>query len=82
MYIYLCSAILSHSVVSDSLRLHGLQSAGLLCPWDFPGMKYWSGVPFPTPGDLRNSGIKPESPAGVVFTAEPPEKPPGWVKGY
>ena len=27
----------SHSVVSDSLRPHGLQSPRLLCPWDFPG---------------------------------------------
>ena len=24
-------------VMSDSLRLHGLQLARLLCPWDFPG---------------------------------------------
>ena len=27
----------SHSVVSDSLRPHGLQPCRLLCPWDFPG---------------------------------------------
>ena len=27
----------SHSVVSDSLQLHGLQPTRLLCPWDFPG---------------------------------------------
>ena len=27
----------SHSVVSDSLRVHRLQPARLLCPWDFPG---------------------------------------------
>ena len=27
----------SHSVVSDSLRPHGLQSTRLLHPWDFPG---------------------------------------------
>ena len=27
----------SRSVVSDSLRLHGLQLTRLLCPWDFPG---------------------------------------------
>ena len=29
--------VLSHSVVSDSLRPHGLWPARLLCPWDFPG---------------------------------------------
>ena len=27
----------SHSVVSDSLRPHGMQPIRLLCPWDFPG---------------------------------------------
>ena len=27
----------SRSVVSNSFRLHGLQPARLLCPWDFPG---------------------------------------------
>ena len=27
----------SRSVVSDSLRPHGLQPKRLLCPWDFPG---------------------------------------------
>ena len=26
-----------HSVMSNSLRLHGLQPTRLLCPWDFPG---------------------------------------------
>ena len=25
--------------------------------------KYWSGLPFPTPGDLPDLGIKPRSPA-------------------
>ena len=32
----LCCAVLSHSVVSDSLRPHRLQPARLLCPWDSP----------------------------------------------
>ena len=29
----------------------------------FPRQEYWSGLPFPPPGDLRDSGIKPASPA-------------------
>ena len=29
--------VLSHSVMSDSLQPHGLQSSRLLCQWDFPG---------------------------------------------
>ena len=43
----------------------------------FPRQRYWSGLPFPSPGDLPNPGIKPASPAlaGRFFTSEPPEKP-------
>ena len=29
----------------------------------FPRQEYWSGMPFPSPGDLPNPGIKPTSPA-------------------
>ena len=29
----------------------------------FSRQEYWTGVPFPTPGDLPDSGIKPWSPA-------------------
>jgi len=37
----------------------------------------WSGLPFPSPGDLPDPGIKPISPAlaGRFFTAEPLGKP-------
>ena len=42
----------------NSLRPHGLQPIRLLCPGDF-----WSGLPFPSPGDLPNPGIEPWSPA-------------------
>ena len=42
--------------------------------------EYWSGLPFPPPGDLPNPGIKPASPAtpalaGRCFTTTPPGKP-------
>ena len=29
----------------------------------FPRQEYWSGLPFPSPGDFPNPGIKPVSPA-------------------
>ena len=29
----------------------------------FPKQEYWSGLPFPPPGELPNPGIKPSSPA-------------------
>ena len=36
--------------------------------------EYWSGLPFPSPGDLPDPGIKPESPAleANALTSEPP----------
>ena len=39
----------------------------------FSRQEYWSGLPFPSPGDLPNPGIEPESPSlpGRFFTAEP-----------
>ena len=30
---------------------------------EFPRQEYWSGLPFPTPGDLPDTGIEPLSPA-------------------
>ena len=38
--------------------------------------EYWSGLPFPSPGDLLDSGAELASPAlaGGFFTAEPPEQ--------
>ena len=43
----------------------------------FPRQEYWSGLPFPTPGDLPDSGIKFESPAlaGEFFTTQPSGRP-------
>ena len=43
----------------------------------FLRQEYWSGLSFPSPGDLLGSGIKPASPAlaGGFFTTEPQGKP-------
>ena len=43
----------------------------------FPRQEYWSGLPFPTPGDLPDPGIKRKFPAlaGGFFTTEPLGKP-------
>ena len=49
----------------------------------FSRQEYWSGLPFPPPGDLPDPGIEPVSPAlaGSFFTIEPPRKPPQeWYK--
>ena len=43
----------------------------------FQASVYWSGLPFPSPGDLSNPGIKPGSPAlqADALPSEPPGKP-------
>ena len=43
----------------------------------FSRQEYWSGLPFPSPGDLSNPGIEPRSPAlqADVVTSEPPGEP-------
>ena len=45
----------------------------------FPSQEYWSGLPFPSPRDLPDPGIKPMSPVTPAlpagfFTTEPPGK--------
>ena len=55
--------MLSCSVVSDFLRPHGLEPARLPCPWRFSRKEYWSGLSFPSSGDLPNPGMEPRSPA-------------------
>ena len=43
----------------------------------FSRQEYWSGLPFPSPGDLPNPGIEPRSPSlwADALTSEPPGKP-------
>ena len=56
-----------------------LWTAALQAPLSmgFSRQEYWSGLPFPSPGDLPDPGIKPMSPAlaGRFFTTAPPGKP-------
>ena len=67
----------SHLIISDSFcnsmdcnppgsSVHG-----------FPRQEYWSGWPFPSPGDLPDPGIKPGFPAlqEESLPSEPPGKP-------
>ena len=41
----------------------------------FSRQEYWSGLPFPSPGDLPHPGIEPGSPAlqADTLTSEPPQ---------
>ena len=44
---------------------------------EFSRQEYWSGLPFPSPGDLPDPGIKPGSSAlqADALPSEPPGKP-------
>ena len=48
----------------------------------FSRQEYWTGLPFPSPGDLPDSGIKPRSPAlqADSFPTELPGKPSVKIK--
>ena len=67
----------SHSVVSNSSRPHGLLACQFPLSMEFFRQDYWSGLPFPSPGDHPNPGTGPGS---LVLQAdslqcEPPRKP-------
>ena len=65
-------SVFSCSVVSDSLWPHGWQPTWLLCPHGPPGQGPWSGLSFPSPGDLPDPGIERDSCiVGRFFTVEP-----------
>ena len=76
---HLCVCVPSCSVVSDSvtpwtIAYQAPQSMG------FSRQESWSGLPFPSPRNLSDPGIKLESPAssalaGEFFITESPGKP-------
>ena len=51
--------MLLHSVVSDSLRPHGLQPTRLLGPWNFPGKSIGVGCHFLLQGIFPTQGSNP-----------------------
>ena len=79
---YVCVCVLSCVLLFAAPWTVARQAPLLM---EFSRQEYWSGLPFPSPGDLPNPGIKPmflASPAlaGEFFTTEPPGKlPPGMV---
>ena len=67
----------SHSAMSNSLQLHGLDGACQTPPsMGFSRQKYWNGLLFPSPGDRPKTGIKPGSPTlqADSLQSEPPER--------
>ena len=48
---------------------------------EFSRQEYWSGLPFPSAGDLPEPGIEPRSPTlqAVALLSEPPTRPNPWA---
>ena len=70
--------LFSRQVMSNSFMTHW--TIARQAPLSgFPRQEYWSGLPFPSLGDLPKPGIKPESPAlaGRFFTTKALGKPQG-----
>ena len=69
--------LLSHLVISNSFVIPWTAGRQAPLSMEFPRQEYWSGFPFPSPGDPPNPGIEPVSPTleGGFFTTEPSGKP-------
>ena len=73
MLLLFSSSVVSYSFVTTWTIAHQAPLS-----MGFPRQEYWSMLPFPSPGDLPDPGIKPVSPvlADRFFTTEPPGKLP------
>ena len=78
--------IVIEKVVYLGLQVLVAQSCPILCnsmacshqaslSMGFPRQEYWSGLPFSSPGDLSDPGIKPVSP--ILQADSLPPEPPG-----
>ena len=63
------------SVISESLQPLWTVACQVPLSMEFSRQEYWSGLPFPTPRDLLDSGINPGSPANEAGSL--PSEPPG-----
>ena len=69
--------LFSHQIKSDSFVTPWAVAHQVPLCMGFSRKEYWSGLPFPSPGDLLNPGTEPASPVLTVrvSTTEPPGKP-------
>ena len=62
------NCVLIRSVVSNSETLWTVAHKAPLFLGFFK-QEYWSGLPFPSPGDLPNLGLEPASPESLALQA-------------
>ena len=79
--------LLQYSCLGNPMDRGAWQARLFVTPWTvayqapssmgFSRQEYWSGLPFPSPGDLPNPGTEPGSPAlqTDALPSEPPGKP-------
>ena len=66
----LSQAELMCSVVSDSFATPWTIVHQVPLSVGFSRQEYWSGFPFPSPGDLPDPGIKPRSPVSLAWQVD------------
>ena len=88
---FLEMCVLRHSVMSDTLRHHGLSSPKSPLSVESSRQEYRNGLPFPPPGNLPNPGIKLMSlclllwqadSLPLVLTWKPIDLPWGWSAAW
>ena len=70
--------LFSHYAVSNSFGTPWIVACQASLSMGFPRQEYWSGLPFPSPGDLPQPAVEPRSSAwqaDSLLLSEPPEKP-------
>ena len=74
MYVCACVYVLSHVLLFETAWTVACEAS---LSMGFSRQEYWSGLPFPPPGDLSDPGTEPASLAspalaGIFFTTVPP----------
>ena len=69
--IFILLLLFNHQVVSDTFATPWTIDHQAPLSMGFPRQEYWSGLPFPSPGDLPDPGIETTSPALTGGLNEP-----------
>ena len=79
----ICTLLFSCSIVSNSSVTPWTVACQAPLCMGFSRQEYWSWLPFPSPGDILDPGIKSTSPALAAgyFTTQLPGRPKGKGKG-
>ena len=76
-YLVICAVLCLVTQLYTTLQPHGLVACQAPLSMGFSRQEHWSGLPFPSPGDLPNPGNEPRPPTLPTnfLLYEPPGKP-------